>query len=147
MKILKTLTLFCIAIIAVSCNENQKSKAESQFKKEINKAIEVHDNVMPKMGEINQKIRSLDTLAGVDSLTIKKSKKRLQDAHDEMMTWMRDFSNAFSTKEIKEGLQTEKADSIKIKTNTAKNYRESALKMKESVNSSIEEAKKLLNKN
>ncbi|MDN6279632.1 MAG: hypothetical protein L0J45_01365 [Psychroflexus sp.] len=145
MKTLRTLALLCIAIIAVSCKGNQKSKIDSEFKKEINKAIEVHDDVMPKMSEINQKIRSLDTLAGVDSLTIEKSKKRLKDAHEEMMTWMRDFSNAFSTKEIKEGLQTDKADSIKIKTNTAKNYRESALKMKESVNSSIEEAKKLLN--
>jgi predicted RND superfamily exporter protein len=146
MKTLKTLLLICLATIAISCNEGQKAKVESDFKKEINKAMEIHDDVMPKMSDINKNIRNLDTLTGVDSTKVNVCKKKLESAHAEMMTWMKDFSQVFSTKEIREGLQTENADTIELKTDLAIKFREKAIKMQESINKSLESAKKILNK-
>ncbi|MGO1751848.1 MULTISPECIES: hypothetical protein [Psychroflexus] len=147
MKTLKTLFLVGLAIIAIACNEEQKTKIESDFKKEIDKAIEIHDDVMPKMSDINKKIRNLDTLTGIDSTTVNASKEKLKNAHGEMMTWMKDFSQGFSTKEIREGLQTDNADTIELKTNLAIKFREKAIKMQKNINESLEEAKKVLNKN
>lgn len=146
MKTLKTLALLCLSVIAISCSEEQKKDVKTDFQKEIDKAIEIHDEVMPKMSDINKKIRSLDTITDIDSTTINESKTKLKNAHSQMMTWMRDFSKEFSTKEIKEGLQTKDADSIKIKTELATKFREKALQMKDKINESIESAKEILEK-
>lgn len=147
MKTLKTLFLICLATITVACNEEQKTKIESDFKKEINKAMEIHDDVMPKMSDINKKIRNLDTLTGVDSTTVNASKDKLKSAHGEMMTWMKDFSQGFSTKEIREGLQTDNPDTIELKTNLAIKFREKAIEMQKNINESLEDAKKVLSEN
>ncbi|WP_420580623.1 hypothetical protein [Reichenbachiella sp.] len=91
------LILFAFMSIALGCNSNKKEQ-QALFEE----VMLVHDEVMPKMGslralssELTQKADSLM----LDSLTDHSSKinemrdlsKKLKDANEGMMEWMRQF--------------------------------------------------------
>jgi hypothetical protein len=58
-------------------------------------AIEVHDEIMPKMGTLLKLKDELENSESVDSLQATETAQNLKKAHEGMMTWMRDYSDKF----------------------------------------------------
>ncbi|ARN78205.1 hypothetical protein BST97_09490 [Nonlabens spongiae] len=89
----------------ISCKNDPKVEAQSQeLENEIaqydalmEEAIEVHDDVMPKMGRLMELSEMMDQQIKKDSTIseFKIAKEKLNAAHDDMMTWMREYSEQF----------------------------------------------------
>lgn len=88
------------AILLVACEEKPK-ETDVMYKK----VMEVHDEIMPKMGDImklkkqlREKIAELNTSAEADSVKISSLELAIADldnSHEEMMGWMRQFNRDF----------------------------------------------------
>jgi hypothetical protein len=70
----------------------------------------------------------------------------LKDAHDLMMSWMKNFSDSFSRTEINQGLETTDKDSIKAKLTQLDAQYNSAEEMKKAIVEAIENAQLILSK-
>lgn len=138
MKKIALLLLSACLITAISCKEEKKETNTSQMQE----VMAIHDEVMPKMGEIGKLVGQLKPMA--DSLGIDspegKAMRDLQDANKAMMDWMQGIGKRFDADEIMKGkaLSEEKQkwlDEEEEKVNV----------VKEKINSSIANAKTLLN--
>lgn len=103
----------------------------------------VHDEVMPKMGEIGKLVAKLKPMADSTETGIPylKAMTDLQDAHAAMMDWMKGFGDRFDYEEIMEG---KKLDDQKIEWLKEEDLKVRA--MRDQVNQSLETAEKLLSK-
>lgn len=103
MKLLIPIFLFC-AIAITSCGDKDKSASEELSKK----VMVIHDEVMPKMGDIMKYKKQLNTK--IDELTkagqeqnadqiesLKKAVEDLDNSHDGMMNWMHQFNRNFES--------------------------------------------------
>ncbi len=131
------LAIIAIATIVVSCKQEKKEESPSQMEQ----IMAVHDEVMPEMNTINKLISELEKKTDTTEMAIKyqEAKTNLMDAHTAMMDWMKGFGDRFDSDEILKGkaLTEEKQkwldeEEVKVK------------EMRDKVNSSIAEAKKLL---
>jgi len=133
--------------LVFACN-TEADKLSDEFNTKMDMAIEVHDEVMPKMSEIGYLINELEK--EIDSLNRDKYEAAMEDlqlGHDRMMSWMKTFGDNFSSEEIQKGLQTKNMDSIKQKLKLIEMNYSAAEEMKTLINSAIENAENLLNKN
>lgn len=122
-----------------SCKQETKASETTQMEE----VMAVHDEVMPKMSTISKLVADLKPLAessGADS-EYASAMKDLQAAHKSMMDWMKGFGERFDSDEILKGkaLTPEKQEwldeeEVKVKS------------MRDQVNSSIENAQQLLEK-
>ncbi|MFN2260501.1 MAG: hypothetical protein ABR595_00350 [Psychroflexus sp.] len=153
-KILK-ISLLSLVLSLGSCQSNNNEEESKAFDKQMKETVQIHDDVMPKMGEINSMIKKLEAKKeevkseseGVEDetmLTYDEAIKNLKDAHDLMMSWMKNFSNTFSRTEINDGLQAKDKDSIKAKMKLLNTQYESAEEMKKAITEALENAQKLL---
>lgn len=135
------LPVFLISMIMfAACGEKKKSAKDQLY----DKVMAVHDEVMPKMGDMSKykkqlkaKIEEL-TEAGADVNAEKidelnKAVEGLENSHEEMMNWMREFDGDFEgmvEKEIMDYLndQIRKIESVAKTTNTALKSAEQLLK-------------------
>jgi Mg2+ and Co2+ transporter CorA len=88
------------AILLVACEEKPK-ETDLLYKK----VMEVHDEIMPKMGDImklkkqlKEKIAELNASAEADSVKISSLELAIADldnSHEEMMGWMRQFNRDY----------------------------------------------------
>jgi hypothetical protein len=88
------------AILLVACEEKPK-ETDLLY----NKVMEVHDEIMPKMGDImklkkqlKEKLAELDTATEIDRAKIDEIERAIADldnSHEEMMGWMRQFDRDF----------------------------------------------------
>jgi hypothetical protein len=88
------------AILLVACEEKPK-ETDALYKK----VMEVHDEIMPKMGDImklkkqlKEKLAELDTATEIDRAKIDDIERAIADldnSHEEMMGWMRQFDRDF----------------------------------------------------
>jgi len=88
------------AILLVACEEKPK-ETDVLYKK----VMEVHDEIMPKMGDImklkkqlKEKLAELDTATEIDRAKIEEIEQAIADldnSHEEMMGWMRQFNRDF----------------------------------------------------
>jgi len=135
----KTILLVITAIttLVASCKQEKKEEGPSQMEQ----VMAIHDEVMPEMSTINQLISELEKKTDTTEMAVKykEAKTNLMDAHTAMMDWMKGFGDRFDSDEILKGkaLTEEKQkwldeEEIKVK------------EMKDKVNNSIAEAKKLL---
>ncbi len=143
MKLSILYTSLLAFFLCTSCN--QLSKEEQEFDALMQQVIDVHDEVMPKMGEMSTLIKDLeskiDTTAQGQSYA--KAQQGVKDAYDYMMTWMSDFSTKFPHNEENSKISAEKlASQMKL----LKEEKVNVDRLKEQINSSIENAKKTLNK-
>ncbi|MBP2833402.1 hypothetical protein J8281_14500 [Aquimarina sp. U1-2] len=130
----------CILLAFVSCNK--LSEEEQKFDAIMEEVISVHDEVMPKMGEISSLIKELEPKTDTTTAATPyiQAQQDLKDAYDFMMTWMSDFSEKFphdeetDAKEISSQIELLKEEKIEVN------------KLKDQINSSIRNAKRLLNK-
>lgn len=151
MKFLLKILGIAILIISFSCKEEQSEESKS-FDVQMKETIQIHDDVMPKMSEINSMISRLE--AKKETLLEAEEDKEaelydtaisdLKEAHDLMMSWMKNFSNTFSRTEINSGLATKDQDSIKAKLQHLDVQYKSAQEMKAAINEAIENAQALL---
>ncbi|MRI01928.1 hypothetical protein GH721_15400 [Kriegella sp. EG-1] len=135
-KIIPFILLF-FAIITFSCKE--KKSAETN---QISKVMAIHDEVMPKMGTIGKMVGELTELEN-DSTNInkeyEKARKDLQEAHKSMMDWMKGFGDRFDSDEILNGKAL-----TEEKQKWLNEEEEKVNAVKEKINTSIENAEKLL---
>ncbi len=130
-----------LAVLFISCN--QLSKEEEKFDTIMEKVISVHDEVMPKMGEISSLIKDLEPKIDTTETgkSYAKAQQDLKDSYDFMMTWMSDFSEKFPH----DGAEM---DSAKI-SSQIKLLKEEEIEvgeLRDQINNSIDNAKRLLEK-
>ncbi|MGN0003625.1 MAG: transposase [Sphingobacterium composti] len=103
----KTLLAICVSIATLSSCQQNSTKESTQHQKLSEEAIRIHDEIMPQISHfdrttikidsilenlsvIAQKDKSLDT--AVVKSELETLKTNLEDATDNMMTWMRDYA-------------------------------------------------------
>ncbi|HIB38573.1 hypothetical protein [Mesonia sp.] len=140
----KTLLLIFSAMLLASCGETPKpSKEKIHYDESIDEILAVHDEVMPKMGELSSLIEKTETKIDttIDGKRFKVVNQELKDAHDFMMTWMKDFGEKFPNA-LKD--TTYASEEYKKREPLLKEEKEEVREMKDRVNSSIKSAEKLL---
>ncbi len=142
MKLSFIFSALMLMLLFTSCN--LLSGEEKEFDTLMQKVIDVHDEVMPKMGEVSTLIKRIDPK--VDTTAIgkpyAKAQQDLKDSYDFMMKWMSDFSDTFpyaedrkaDSKELSKQMELLKQEEVKVN------------QLKDHINSSIKNAKKLLEK-
>ncbi|MGB5170043.1 MAG: hypothetical protein WBN69_01290 [Eudoraea sp.] len=131
--------LFILFLTFISaCKDSpQKSDTPSQMKE----VMAIHDEVMPKMGDISKLVATLKSKVDTteNGKAYEKAMIDLQNAHKEMMDWMRGFGDRFNSDEILNdaALSPEKLKWLEEEEQKIK-------KVKEDINSSIKNAEKLL---
>lgn len=137
MKKFILLVTIVLTAFATSCKEEK----ESTQMKEI---MAVHDEVMPKMGQFGKLVGELNGMEN-DSTEMGKQYKEarieLQDANKAMMDWMQNFGNRFTPDEIMKG-----AELPEQKKQWLDEEEEKVKALREQINSSIENARELLEK-
>lgn len=108
---------------------------------QMEEVMNIHDEVMPKMGTIGKLVGQLKPMA--DSLGMEsaeaKAMKDLQEANKSMMDWMQEFGNKFDPEEILEGKELSEE-----KMQLLDEEEEKIKAVKEAINSSIARAEELL---
>lgn len=135
-----TLILLFIVLL-ISCKENPNSAANEEAT-QMETVMQIHDEVMPKMGTIAKYVAELK--AKVDTTEAgqqyEAAMKDLQKANESMMDWMMNFGDRFEPDEILNGkeLTAQKQEWL--------NEEEEKVKaLRDQINSSIEKAEVLLN--
>ncbi|MEQ8417220.1 MAG: hypothetical protein RIB71_22240 [Imperialibacter sp.] len=121
----KVVFLLFLVATATSCSNEQKEQKDALMAE----VMAAHDEVMPKMGELRKTAKALQAKA--DSLgaltdqdfsaeinTLRQTAKRIEDANEVMMEWMRQFEMPDNEAPIAEVLvylkdQKEKIDKVK----------------------------------
>ena len=137
MKLKKILIAFLILGLVNSCKEEKKSEQVTQMKQVMN----MHDEVMPKMGAMAKLAGQLSSKEDSTEIGMKykTARKDLQAARDSMMDWMQDFGNKFDTDEIMNGKELSDQKQIWL------NEEEERMKaVRDQINSSIAKAESLL---
>lgn len=151
---MKKLAVVMVAVFAmVSCSKKPEAVSE-EFNELMKEVIEVHDIAMAEMGTImslkQELLVNMDTSSVADSVLLK-AIKDLDAAHEGMMVWMRDFSNAFSAEQLTNGLpdtyatEEEKAEAVKA-LQELKAQKMAVKVMNEDVQESLIQAKSILGK-
>jgi len=148
MKTTLKLAIITFVIASFSCSEKQSEQSKA-FDAQMKETIQIHDDVMPKMSNINSMISKLEakkeTIENIeDTENYNEAIADLKVAHDLMMSWMKRFSNSFSRTEINQGLTTKNEDSIAAKLEQLDLQYQSAEEMKAAINRALENAKTLL---
>lgn len=137
-----------VLALNISCKEEKKAAidtnettTEAIDTSQMKTVMDVHDEVMPKMGKIGNLVAQLRKKIDTDEggAIEKKAMEDLQDANKSMMEWMQGFGSRFDADEIMNGkeLTDEKKQWLneeEDKVNT----------VKEKINSSIAAAEALL---
>lgn len=143
MKILNLSLTILIALTILSSCGNELSKEEQEFDNLMQQVIDVHDEVMPKMGKISSLIKELEPKIDTTSTgkTYANAQDDLKGAYDFMMEWMGDFSDKFPYEEKNKKFTPEQ---LAAKMKILQEEEIEVKKMRDQVNSSIENATKLL---
>lgn len=92
---MKSLWTIIAVLLLVSCNDELKEQ-EAAFETLKQQSMEAHDVIMPKMGDLMELSNQLSAKMDTTNTDVIMSKKgELQKAHDDMMVWMRDYSEKF----------------------------------------------------
>lgn len=149
----KTIYLILIAAFTLTSCKKEATAEEKALATQIEtydalmtEAMEVHDEIMPKMGELMELKGEITEKAEAgelsDQTAISSTAEELKASHDGMMTWMKDYSEKFPygdpSPETKEAIE-EKMPVLKQEVEEIKQLRDQTMK-------SIESAKALLKK-
>jgi|GEM_PF-1135336 len=126
-------------------SSSEVNDLQNEFNTLMKESVEAHDEVMPKMGTINEYIAKLEELQNEDNQEeVQLAVEELKKGHDMMMSWMKGFGNDFSREEINKGIQEEEVDVLKSKVELVEKHHKSAQEMKAQINSSLANAKELV---
>lgn len=103
----------------------------------------IHDEVMPKMSLLGKMVGEMTVKEDSSALGLQYKIARidLQLAHKSMMDWMQGFGNRFDSDEILNGKELSDQKQIWLDEEEAK-----VKALRDQINSSLDEAKKLLDK-
>jgi len=132
----KIIALFLLSSIVIACDSSEKTNAFETKKAEV---FEVHDEVMPKMGELmSLKKKVLDKVNESENPDeLRDLALRLDKAQEGMMVWMRQWSASAAPHENGETTEAEKMAFLDAEMDKVK-------KVKVDIDSSIAEAKEAL---
>jgi uncharacterized protein YoxC len=117
----KTLTFTLMTLIwLMSCDEKKKETKDVLY----DQVMEVHDEIMPKMGDIMKYKKQLkikmEELAADPEMNAEKIEKvkqaitELDNSHEDMMAWMREFNPDFEGMVTEEVMQYLNEQKVKI---------------------------------
>jgi hypothetical protein len=145
-----TLYFIAIALFSLTACKNEPTPEETALQAQIEsyesskeEAMKVHDEIMPKMGELMELKGELVANENANELTeIAIAAENLKAAHDAMMSWMQDYSSKFPygdpSPETKEALE----EKLPILEQEVKEI----VQLKERTMEAIEKAQELLKK-
>ena len=126
----KIIFILFVALVTISCKEAQKDAAtestevsdetQAMFADMQEEAMEAHDAIMPKMGDLMKLKKELSSI-DADSPIIEEQKMALQKAHDDMMSWMHSYSEKFPYEyELPEdaAIAAQKLEEMKVEKNS-----------------------------
>ncbi|MCL6220635.1 hypothetical protein [Zunongwangia pacifica] len=145
MKLINRLALLLsLALLAVSCAEDTSAKKE-QYEELFHQVLDVHDEVMPKMGDISELSKDLKAIADTSATAEKylKAEQKLQDADKLMMDWMHSFSDEFVKNKAK--VQKMNNEELQEQIKALQEELGDVKAMQQAVNASIENARSLTN--
>lgn len=127
--------LFIVLLTISSCGGGFDANEEK------NKIFDVHDEVMPKMGEVmnlrKKVLEKASTMEEAKANELRDLAKELNDASNQMMTWMRDWSkNSGQYMEMQNGADAQKT--------YLAGEMEKVQEVKKAINESLERAKAAL---
>lgn len=135
-------TILALLLLVVACGNNTEALKE-QENNLANEVMDIHDEVMPKMAEINRLSRTLQDYYEANKETISDEldgqielmQRELEKADDGMMGWMANYQQPTALRETKthEEIMTYLQEQKKEVSEVA-----------EQINSSLAEAKKLI---
>lgn len=134
MKKLSLLLLFVLGLF-VSCGSSFDAEVEK------NKIFDIHDEVMPKMGELmslkRKVIEKASEVNAENASELQNIAQELDEASEGMMSWMRDWSkNSQQYMEMKNGTEAQK-EYLAAEM-------ERVIDVKEAINTSMAKAKEAL---
>ena len=129
---MKYLSIIALVAVVFSCSSPQKKTEEAQEPTLKEKVMMVHDEVMPKMGELRKTQKELLVLvdsSAADSVVAAKYQelaREIEVANESMMNWMRNFEPDFAgtPEEVEEYLQGELEKIEKVKSDMLKSLEE-----------------------
>ncbi|WP_298489231.1 hypothetical protein [uncultured Maribacter sp.] len=135
------LVLIAIATYTLtSCKEEKKAAAQPT---QMQQVMAIHDEVMPKMGELGKLVSTLKPM--IDStetgMQYEKAMIDLQNANKSMMDWMQGFGSKFDSDEILNGKEL-----TAEKQNLLNEEEESVKEVANLIHTSIANAEALLKK-
>ncbi len=116
--------LFLSLLLLLSCQSSKKEEVDLKALKD--EVFELHDEVMPLMGDLRRVRKSLmlqvDTIQGTDSeraAILTEASNNLNEANEGMMVWMRNFDPNFegSDEEVLKYLTDQKASIEEVNKN------------------------------
>ncbi len=132
--------LAAFLFLAISCKQGEKASEKST---QMENVMAIHDEVMPKMGKLGKLVGELKSKVDTTETgqQYKAAMKDLQEANVAMMDWMQSFGSRFDSDEILNGkeLSAQKQEWLNEEEENVK-------ALKEQINSSIEKAENLLEK-
>lgn len=137
MKYYTLLLIFSLLFTSLSCKEKNTEPAKNQMAE----VMAIHDEVMPRMSEISKLVSELKPLADstAQGQKYQAAMTDLQDAHDAMMEWMRNFGDRFNPDEILHG-----KDLTEQKQQWLDEEEQRVRALQDKINGSIERAEKVL---
>jgi len=104
MKKSTLLILSLFFVFAISCKEDKKTVPTAELT-QMERVMDMHDEVMPKMSKISTLASKLRKKIDSDngSMIEKEAMDELQAANKSMMDWMQDFMGHFDHDEINKG--------------------------------------------
>lgn len=137
---LSLILILMLSFIACEQDKSEVKQLQKEFDTTMEETIKIHDEVMPRMVEINELLTELDIRSKKkDTVGFKENTEQLESAHKEMMSWMKSFSASFDRHEVNSGITTENIEELKAKNKLVEEYKASAEKMKDNVDKSITE--------
>ncbi|WP_394748402.1 hypothetical protein [Spongiimicrobium salis] len=137
-----TLTIVCLlALFIFSCKEKKEAPVE---RTQMQQVMDIHDEVMPKMGILGNLAKKMQRKADTTALGLKytAAQQDLEAAHTEMMDWMSGFGERFDSSEIMKGKAL-----TDQKQQWLNDEEEKVKALREHINSSIKNAEALLKEN
>ena len=119
--------LLALGLVLFSCSDKDKDQ-EKALEKEV---LDIHDEVMPKMRdienlkkELTERQESLDSLADEQARLLEELTTQLNESGESMMDWMRNYSREFKEMKHEEIMkyledQKEKVQEVKERVNNA----------------------------
>ncbi|MEK9749940.1 MAG: hypothetical protein VW236_00110 [Flavobacteriaceae bacterium] len=133
MKRLLYIFILSVGLLLGGCAQYSSSKDGAQKSEtaaidpySMEGVMAVHDEVMPKMGEISMLIDALKEQADKNPDSPQaNAMSKLQESHKAMMDWMREFGDAFTSDEILKGaaLSDEKKERLRLEAERIKSVK------------------------
>ena len=117
---MKYAIILMVGLVACTVPPAENTSSPEDLKKEV---MAIHDEVMPKMGDLRKTEKALRDAAGevedmVQSLALSEAADAIGDANENMMVWMRNYDANYdgTDQEVTEYLRNQKAQIEKVRT-------------------------------